>query len=760
MGPQGGYEALRLQTISARAQFPVSAAPGSVAAYSVQIVMAPWVVPFCGCCSNRGILTGRTSDLYSHWSVTMPKILSFVVLLVLSMLSASLYATTYHVAVDAPGASDSNDGLSIGFNGASNGPWKTLNYAATVARAGDKVLIYTGDYRQERSGFGLGTIAVVNSGTSAASTIEFSAAPGHTPVLDTLLLREKQWIVVSGLTFSNPDFSLPANWQNMPQMVVDTPDQAIDFSQDWSRREAAVRQKFRTYMAIQDHFQTAYSQGIDVKGSSNIRITGNTIERYSFGIQIRDRSSAITVENNDISYCNEGIFTWREQPSIFDSVIRNNRIRQSFNNGIFVREGAYDVVIEDNMVEYSGTSHVTVLGQNRDIIVRNNVGRFGGYYSETMQHPGSSAFNVHTSYGGIILDGNTAAWQVDATGIDGNGFIADLMLDGAGVQFKNNVAYRNVGSGIRTTVSPNSVIVNNTFVENGYQSNNARNGSGVQLSRDQDISNTITNNIFLDNHPAGIKSYFLMDNQTEVNNNLYYSQSDKPFIWDGYNDGERSYDTLNEVLNNTGWEQSGVQGDPLLENTDSLMFRPTSQSPAIDAGQRNESNLSDIAGGSRPQGIAYDIGAHEFSPMDQGADPIDCNLLTNGNFESSTGGWYTNTTLRQQMPGSEGRFGLGFENGSVSARVPAQRGFNYTVTGNYNLPAGSGWSGYGVDYLNAANEEIGEKYTRLLETVGYADFELTGTVPAGTAVIRLWISAPSRYIELDDLVISESRCAS
>ena len=688
----------------------------------------------------------------------MYKILTFVFLLALSIFSSPLYAATYHVAVNAPGASDSNDGQSFEFNGSSNGPWRTLNYAASVAQAGDKVLIYDGDYRQEHSAYGQGTIAVLNSGTSAAASIEFSAAPGHTPILDTLLVQEKQWIVVSGLTFSNPDFSLPANWQDMPQVVVDIPDQTIDFSQDWSQRESAVRQKFSTFMAMQDHFQSVYSQGIDIKASSNIRISGNTIERYSFGIQIRDKSSNVIIENNDISYCNEGIFTWREQPSIFDSVIRDNRIRQSFNNGIFVREGAYNVVVEGNMVEYSGTSHVTVLGQSTDIIVRNNVGRFGGYYSETMRHPGSSAFNVHTSYGGIIVDGNTAAWQVDATGIDGNGFIADLMLDGAGVLFKNNVAYRNIGSGVRTTISPNSLIVNNTFVENGYRSNNAKNGAGVQLSRDQDINNTITNNIFLNNHPAGIKSYYLMDNQAEVNNNLYYSQNDRPAIWDGYNDGERSFSTVTEVFDNTGWEQSGVQGNPLLENTESLMFRPTPESPAIDAGQRSESSLFDIEGRSRPQGNAQDIGAYELLPADGGGDPIDCNLLANGNFESDTEGWYSNAILSQQMPGSEGRFGLGLENGAVSTIVPVQSGFNYIVSGNYNLPSGSGWSGYGVDYLNAAYEEIGEQFVTFSETDGYTGLELTGTVPDGTATLRLWISAHSRSIALDGLVVRDSLC--
>jgi len=163
-----------------------------------------------------------------------------------------------------------------------------------------------------------------------------------------------------------------------------------------------------------------------------------------------------------------------------------------------------------------------------------------------MTNPGSSAINVHTSGSGNVVEGNWATDQIDLTGIDGNGFIADLMRDGASILYRNNVALRNRGSGLRTTESPNTQILNNTFVDNGFGAGTTTNGGGVQLSRDQDANMTIQNNIFVNNNPAGIKSYYLLDDQTLIDNNLYYSVDGAPLIWDGFNTDERAFYTLDQ----------------------------------------------------------------------------------------------------------------------------------------------------------------------------------------------------------------------
>lgn len=173
------------------------------------------------------------------------------------------------------------------------------------------------------------------------------------------------------------------------------------------------------------HFHKVYSTGVDIRGSRGVRIRECVIRGYTFGVQVRGESKDIAVEKNDISSCCEGIFTWRSTPSLTGGVIRDNTIHHNLTNGIDVREDAEDVLIEGNRLEYNGVSHITLLGGTRNCTVRGNDARHGGFYSETMRHPGSSAINVHSSREGIVVEGNSAAYQIDLTGNDGNGFIAD-----------------------------------------------------------------------------------------------------------------------------------------------------------------------------------------------------------------------------------------------------------------------------------------------------------------------------------------------
>ncbi len=542
----------------------------------------------------------------------MQRILVISVMLLLGHVSAAAQAATYYVGQNVAGASDDNDGLA-GESGPSNrGPWKTIGKAASVAQAGDRVWVFDGDYRDEDTGWGVGHIAIANSGQSVSQTIRFSAAPGHTPVVESMLIRDKRYIVVTGFHFKSKKFIRPGNWRNMPEIVVDDASVVIDPREPWSTREAKVRRKYATYMSVRDDFESEYRSALDIVNSNYVVVRGNTISGYAFGIQVRDRSDNITIDSNEISFCGDGIFSWQPAPAISFSYIRNNKIRQSFNNGIMIREGANSVVIRDNDVMYSGTSHISVLRDSINNFVYRNSGQFGGYYSETMTYPGSSAFNIHTSGSGNVFDSNYAAYQVDLTGNDGNGYIVDLMRDGGSVLLRNNIAYRNMGSGIRTTESPRALIINNTLAENGYRAVNPRGGSGVGLSRDEDIDNVIINNIFYNNAHAGIKAYRIIDQQRAIEQNMYYSDSGAPFIWDGYEFDERVYSSLDSIRNNTPWERYGVAGDPLFESIDDGNFRPMSNSRAIDRGRKMILVPADADGKSRPQGRWYDIGAYEI----------------------------------------------------------------------------------------------------------------------------------------------------
>ena len=517
---------------------------------------------------------------------------------------------TFHVARDEPGASDANDGLSPVYVSGLRGPWETVRHAGQVATAGDTVFVHDGDYRAEQAGFGAGVIPLESSGRSGAP-VRFVGAPDASPLLNTLLVRGREWIEIEGLTFISQHFELPDGWVDMPAVVVDDPGIVIDPAEPWLTREPKVRQKYATYMGMWDFFTTAFTNAIEISDSSHVTIRRNAMRFYTYGVQVKDRSTDVLIEDNRISYSMEGIFTWQESPSISDSVIRGNTFRQIFNNGMMIRESPTGVLVERNDLLYSGTTHIALLNGAVDNTVRGNVARHGGFYTETMEFPGSTAFVVHTSGGGNVVEGNFAAFHVDRTSYDGNGYIADLMRDGAGVTFRNNIAYRNMGSGIRTIESPNCLILNNTLVENGYRQPDRRVGAGISLARAEDVNHILVNNILVDNLTGGIKSSHTLASQWLVDHNLYRSANGAPYIWDGDLVGDRAYFTLQEVRANTGWEPAGVDGDPRFVDPALQNFRLLASSPAVDAGRATPIVPDDFDGVLRPRGEGYDVGAFE-----------------------------------------------------------------------------------------------------------------------------------------------------
>ncbi len=541
-----------------------------------------------------------------------------------SATSQTTLAETYHVAREAFRASDSNDGLSPVYDSGNHGPWLTLTHAAEIVRAGDTILVHGGDYREEVTGWGIGVISLQNSGIRFAP-IRYVAVPGQQVVINELIVRDRQWIQIDGFTFTGREFVLPENWQDMPAIVVDDPNVVIDPGEDWSTREADVRRKYATYMGMLDFLTTDHPSGLDVKNCNNIEIRDCTFKLYAFGIQVRGISSEILIERNSFTHCLDAVFTWQPAPAMSNSIVRENTVRQCFNDGMQIRENSDQVLVQRNDVQYCGTSHISLLSGCTNCTLRGNSGLYGGFYSETMRNPGSTAINVNGCNTGNIVEQNFAAYQIDLTTYDGNGFFADLMRDGAGVLFRNNIAYRNMGSGLRTYLSPNCVIVNNTFVANGFNNADLYSGAGLRLANEIDVNQTIVNNIFFNNRLAGIRSFDSMDRQRWIDHNLYFALNGTPFIWDGYDFDERAYYTLAEIRQNTTWEQNGQEGNPLFRNINALDFRLMLLSPAIDTGQSLPFLLNpaltnnipapvvvdDFDGMQRPRGAHYDIGAFE-----------------------------------------------------------------------------------------------------------------------------------------------------
>lgn len=88
------------------------------------------------------------------------------------------YTKTYYVGKNHPNASDKNKGTK-------DRPFKTINKAAQVVQAGERVLIYGGIYRE--------TIYPKNGGSAEDSMILYEVAPGEKVVVKGSKVLEQKW---------------------------------------------------------------------------------------------------------------------------------------------------------------------------------------------------------------------------------------------------------------------------------------------------------------------------------------------------------------------------------------------------------------------------------------------------------------------------------------------------------------------------------------------------------------------------------------
>ncbi len=513
-----------------------------------------------------------------HLFIARPLVLA-VVLSAAQNLAA--VAADYHVA-QTDIAADSN-------SGDADHPWRTLSAAAGRVQPGDTVWIDHGDYRSEDSGWGQGVIRQTVSGT-ATSPIRWIAEKDCKPNVFRFLLQQVQHVHIEGIHFINPKLeNVDNHWQDMPHIdragLLDSRARER-FAQPWDARRGEIEKEFAGY--FQRLQALKYETAIELEDCQHISVKNNFIDGYWAGIQCR-HGDQILIESNRLTHCVNGIYSWQPAPGLAHSVIRRNFISQSLDNGIDIREQSHHVLIEENHIRYSGRSHIALHNETRDCTIRGNDVRYGGYYSESMEYPGSSAISIHSSLDGIIVERNLAAYQIDLTGIDGNGFILDLMKSGASVHVRDNVAWRNMGSGLNLTASPNARIVHNAFIENGFESPGRRCGAGIKLSRDSDTQLTILNNILSNNRDGGILAYHNLLQQLQIDSNLYYSALDGPLMWDGFEDDERSYKSLAAINTHTGWEKHGQVANPRLRSPEKIDSFADVQlqfdSPAIGAAQ-------------------------------------------------------------------------------------------------------------------------------------------------------------------------------
>ncbi|MGC1442580.1 MAG: Ig domain-containing protein, partial [Burkholderiaceae bacterium] len=136
-----------------------------------------------------------------------------------------------------------------------------------------------------------------------------------------------------------------------------------------------------------------------------------------------------------------------------------------------------------------------------------------------------------------------------------------------------------------------------------------------------------------------------------------------------------------------------------------------------------------------------------------------CNRFSDGGFESGTGNWFSDTSPTVVGGARTGAGALTFGNGFIGQVFDATPGTQYTFSGFYQSDGNVGWAGFGVDFVDANGDEVGE-LVRTLEVAGdWTAFSLDAPVPLGAVFIRPWFyTQAGRTVTLDDIDLSKTGC--
>ena len=372
-----------------------------------------------------------------------------------------------------------------------------------------------------------------------------------------------------------------------------------------------------------------------------------------FGFGLYEGTHHITIRNSEFAGNKNrsggiGLGTWGYTGSSSASyiVIDNNSIHNLGDTGAASDQDAHCVVI-------NGTAdHVWV--------TYNTLQYCSGDAIQVEAQDGRRAFIHHIYYGKNVAHHNrqSGGWVKNATDVIFSQNIAHDFRDNSGgpgvcfgfqygpeyVWFLFNEGYFcNIGIGIAgNSNSPgqNSFIIGNIIHDTQSQSPTDPYNAGAMVIRGGTnvyvVNNTMYNVDAGVNMPPGTSKVFYYDN--------IISQRTNPSTYDLYTEGSVALDVKNSIFSAagprfttgngtyttvaqfqsaTGTGQGCSAGDPKFLNAGAQNFSLQATSPAIDSGMvasvystflsRYGIDISkDIAGTTRPQGNAYDIGAYEF----------------------------------------------------------------------------------------------------------------------------------------------------
>ena len=274
---------------------------------------------------------------------------------------------------------------------------------------------------------------------------------------------------------------------------------------------------------------------------------------------------------------------------------------------------AHDVVIRRNWIHH--TASQAILGNGINMVFDRNVINHNGNFVSCARgdsigkngKPGNVCNQVHGMYvtGSNYVITNNLIYDNSATGIQVAGY-EHCPQGGCWGGYPG--APPKIFAGKEFGGADNWLIANNVFA---YGS---KYGPAIHLWQRTATNSKIINNIFY--QTRGIMVNQFTGSGHVFNNNICYSTNGEYCI--NPDPGAKSKYTQSGNMENTNpnFESAGaaISGVP--------NFKLKTGSPAIDKGQSLSQVTWDHAGGKRPFGAAFDIGAYEFgAPPDSGSPP-------------------------------------------------------------------------------------------------------------------------------------------
>ncbi len=337
----------------------------------------------------------------------------------------------YYVAVNEPGASDANNGLYPTYQGGQDGPWLSIQHAASTMTAGDTTYVRAGTY--DESG-----IVFAHSGAPGAP-ITLASYPSEQVVIDGSQASEslpgigivegRSHYVIQGLTIRNMPWSGIATDDSTTEPYRDiTIRDCTLHDNGWSGLDLAVVDGF-VVENVQAYANAYYGMNIIGSQDGALSAANGTVRNSSFYNHTGDEGHGLAI--------NQG-----HHITVSDSIAYHNTIH-GFDVSDWPKYGqlSHHITLERNFSYDNGVAGFAINSDSHHVIYRNNVAWRNG--ADWAGHGASSGFLCYRGcwhvewYNNVSLENSDAGFWVEE-GLGTYGTPEDNLLI-----FKNNIAYDN-----------------------------------------------------------------------------------------------------------------------------------------------------------------------------------------------------------------------------------------------------------------------------------------------------------------------------